>query len=149
MKWRAGPAAAIQMKEIIGNEKSLRRIMLSAGSLFIFPLLLKTILKTRVFLFSFQYSPCVAWLLGMGGITHCISRDGPQAGPLRHNATFVRRRWHKLMTLMQYGSYGPLIVQYCTGLKVRAFATVYADNCVHFNTSHYRDTHIFDVNIIN
>lgn len=53
MRWRVATAAAIHMNEIIGNEKSLRGIMLSAGSLFIFPSPLKTILRTRVFLFSF------------------------------------------------------------------------------------------------
>lgn len=37
-RWRGATAAAIHIKQIIVNEKSLRGIMLSTGSLFISPL---------------------------------------------------------------------------------------------------------------
>lgn len=53
MRWRVATAAAIHMNQIIVNEKSLRGIMLSTGSLFIFPSPLKTIWRTRVFPLSF------------------------------------------------------------------------------------------------
>lgn len=54
MRWRVATAAAIHINQIIVNEKSLRGIMLSTGSLFIFPPLpLRSIWRSRVFSLSF------------------------------------------------------------------------------------------------
>lgn len=82
MRWRAATAAAIHTNQIIVNEKSLRGIMLSTGSLFIFPpSSMEIYMEEQSVFFEFWYSGSVAWLLIKGQIMHCIGQDGPQTGP--------------------------------------------------------------------
>lgn len=67
MKWRVGNAAAIQMNEIIANEKSLRGIMLSAGSLFLFPIAVEDYIEDPSVSFQFLVFTMCCLVTNKGG----------------------------------------------------------------------------------
>lgn len=107
-RWRVATAAAIHTNQIIVNEKSLRGIMLSTGSLFISPHRHWDLYGgPECFLWVLVFRICCLETNKGGKSSTVLAKMGRRLA-LHNNARFVKRRWNKLMTLVEQNINGLL-----------------------------------------